>query len=418
LPPDDAILARYPHQLSGGQSQRVAIAMSLALDPSILVMDEPTTGLDVITQAHLVKMIRALPEKYGCSIVYVSHDLGVVRSLADQVAVMNAGRIVEHAPTQLLFRRPAHSYTRTLLEAIPRLHHDSAAPHAQSAAAAPAPEPLLSVRSLRAGYRKRRHGFGRRGIVSVVHGVSFDIARGECLAIVGESGSGKTTLGRCIAGLHETGGGEIYFDGIALPAAPSRRHLSAHKRIQIVFQDPDSSLNPSQTVGRIVARPLRQFFHLGRDAERTRVVSLLQRVGLEASMSERLPRDLSGGQKQRVAIARALAAEPDLLICDEITSALDTIVQASILDLLGELRRGTGMAMLFISHELGVVRAVSDRLIIMRDGALIESGDTDTIYRAPQQAYTRSLLNAAPDLGPDDYSVGARLHEATEGTNP
>jgi peptide/nickel transport system ATP-binding protein len=415
LPLDEAILARYPHQLSGGQNQRVAIAMALSLDPSVLVMDEPTTGLDVITQAYLVDVIRSLPEQQGCSIVYVSHDLGVVRSLADHVAVMKAGRIVEHAPVRNLFQRPAHAYTRTLLEAIPRLRGDMGALHsgctgmASKETPAPSNAPLFSIHGLVAGYRKRRSLFGGRSDVTVVKGASLDIPRGGCLAIVGESGSGKTTLGRCIAGLHEPTGGEMRFDGTALPNAPHLRPPLVRKRIQIVFQDPDSSLNPSMTVARILARPLRQFFRLDRDAEGERIASLLQRVGLAPEMADRLPRALSGGQKQRVAIARALAAEPDLLICDEITSALDAVVQASMLDLLRQLQRSTGMAMLFISHELGIVRAISDRVVIMRNGTFVETGETEAIYTAPQQEYTKSLLDAAPDLGPNDYPVNTHL---------
>ena len=480
LPMDVGVLRRYPHQLSGGQNQRVSIAMALALDPSVLILDEPTTGLDVVTQARLLEVIRALRKEQSSSIIYVSHDLGVVRNLADRVAVMYAGHIVEAAAVRDLFQRPAHPYTRGLLEAIPRLDGATVAPrgisgHAEAArqphagcpfaprcgfkrsrcetempppevigpdghtvrcwhwaeitrvrplhapagggATAPAERaaaapPLVSVKDLVAGHRQRRSLFG--GVVETVavKGASFDILKGSCLAIVGESGSGKTTLGRCLAGLHEPTAGEMLFAGAPLPASPRLRDPSVRRRIQIVFQDPDSSLNPSMTVARSLRRPLRQFFRLGRAGEQQRIAALLRQVGLAPELGQRLPSELSGGQKQRVAIARALAAEPDLLICDEVTSALDVLVQASIVALLADLRRSTGMAMLFISHELGVVRAVSDYVAIMYQGRLIEAGETAAVFAAPRQGYTRSLLAAAPELAAGDYPFHVEATQA------
>lgn len=418
LPTDQALGRRYPHQLSGGQNQRVAIAMALALDPSVLILDEPTTGLDAATQARLLDVIRAVRQDHETSIVYVSHDLGVVRSLADRVAVMNAGHIVETALVGDLFQRPAHPYTRALLRAIPRLDGPAVIrlgiPE-QAGAAGPAERaatglPLVRVKGLVAGHRQRRSLFGGAMETVAVKGASFDIFKGSCLAIVGESGSGKTTLGRCLAGLHKPTAGEMLFAGASLPPSPHLRDASVRRRIQIIFQDPDSSLNPSMTVARSLRRPLRQFFKLGREAERERIALLLRQVGLAPEFGWRRPSELSGGQKQRVAIARALAAEPDLLICDEITSALDVLVQASIVALLADIKRSTGMAMLFISHELGVVRAISDHVAIMHQGRLIEAGETATIFDSPRQSYTRSLLAAAQEV-----AVGERpFHEVVQ----
>jgi peptide/nickel transport system ATP-binding protein len=471
LPGDDAFAQRYPHQLSGGQQQRVAIAIALVCRPSVIVMDEPTTGLDVITQARLLQVIRDLRSERDTTIVYVSHDLGVIRNLVDRVAVMYGGYLVEEGPVEDIFREPHHPYTRRLLEAIPRLRAtavrtrgipgsavepwnrpagcpfvarcDSAtdacssvrpsletrggrsvrclrwdelgtlgyqAPPAVSnvplaPSVAQPGEALLRVRDLVAGYG-RAASFWRRQVVLdtvAVNAVSFDIPGGRCVAVVGESGSGKTTLARCVAGLHAPASGEILFAGQRLAGTPRHRAPDLRRRIQIVFQDPDSSLNPSMSVGQIVARPLRQFFHLERAAERRRVEELLQLVRLPASAASRTPEALSGGEKQRVALARALAAKPDLLICDEVTSALDVAVQASILQLLEELRVTLAMSLLFISHDLAVVRTISESVIVMRAGRICEAAPTAQLFAAPSHPYTRELLAAVPDLRPDDY---------------
>lgn len=461
---------RFPHQLSGGQQQRVAIAMALVCEPLVIVMDEPTTGLDVLTQGRLLTVIRNIRSRRDASVVYISHDLGVVRNLVDEVAVMYGGRIVEQAPVDELFRSPRHPYTRRLLEAIPRVHR--AAGHLRGIAGSavepwnrppgcpfaprcdyaveqceqemppvsgdshhstrcwevdklPGPEqaqgrtskkaqlpvaravssdPLLRVRDLVAGYRTGGGGFSRRRAVKVaVDRVSFELARGTCLAVVGESGSGKTTLARCLAGLHAPFAGEISYSGQALAGLARHREPDLRRRIQIVFQDPDSSLNPSLTVGAIVRRPLTQFYDLGRKEETTRVRELLERVHLSSAMADRLPRDLSGGEKQRVAIARAIAAEPELLVCDEVTSALDVAVQASILELLGELRVSTQMSMLFVTHDLAVVRTIADDVLVMKDGEVREFEERETLFTAPKDEYTNRLLEAAPDLNDGDY---------------
>jgi peptide/nickel transport system ATP-binding protein len=458
LPPGREQMERYPHQLSGGQQQRVAIAMALACRPAVIVMDEPTTGLDVLTQERLLEVIRGLRARLETSIVYISHDLGVVRNLVDDVVVMYGGRIVEHGPVEALFHEPQHPYTRRLLEAIPRVRTavaevrgipghavepwnrpagcpfaprceyrvercdempppvrtgagfarcwrvgdlvaSGASVHAlaRAEAAAEADATLLEVSNLVAGYRRRRT------LKIAVDDVSFALERGSCLALVGESGSGKTTLARCLAGLHEPLSGTMRYRGVELPAPAAKRHPDLRRRIQMVFQDPDSSLNPSMTVGTIVRRPLEQFFDLGRKQETTRLHDLLERVHLPRSMATRLPRELSGGEKQRVAIARALAAEPELLICDEITSALDVAVQASLLELLRELRASARMSMLFVTHDLAVVRTISDAVLVMSDGSIRERGDRETIFTAPADEYTRRLLDAAPDLNEGDY---------------
>ena len=469
LPPDRETARRYPHQLSGGQQQRVAIAMALVCEPKLIVMDEPTTGLDVLTQKRLLGVIDGLRGRRDTCIVYISHDLGVVRELVDHVAVMYGGRIMEHAPVAELFRSPRHPYTRRLLEAIPRVNrpagrlrgiagypveprnrppgcpftsrceyrvercgHEmppgfgdgdhvtrcwrvSELPSLDAVSALlgggtmleiPSradSEPLLRVDELVAGYRTRGRLARKRGTKVAVDRVSFALQPGQCLAVVGESGSGKTTLARCIAGLHDPFSGTIEYHGETLPGLSRRRPAAMRRRIQIVFQDPDSSLNPSMTVGAIIRRPLVQFFDLERSEQSRRVGELLERVHLSSSMASRLPRDLSGGEKQRVAIARAIAAEPELLVCDEITSALDVAVQASILELLEELRVSTAMSMLFVTHDLAVVRTIADSVLVMREGAVRELAQRETLFTAPRDEYTKLLLAAAPDLHDGDY---------------
>jgi peptide/nickel transport system ATP-binding protein len=470
LPPDRAMMRSYPHQLSGGQQQRVAIAMALVCEPKVVVMDEPTTGLDVLTQERLLEVVGGLRQARDVSLVYVSHDLGVVRNLVDHVAVMYAGRIVEYAPVDELFREPRHPYTRRLLEAIPRVHRPTRAvrgipghavepwnrpigcpfaprcdyrslqceremppvtaessrltrcwrveelvqrPPAPVVAATRleveedrgAERALLKVSGLVATYPGRRGSGGRsaRQPVAAVNGVSFEAVRAQCLAVVGESGSGKSTLARCLVGLHAPSAGEILFDGNPLAALARRRDAATRRRIQIVFQDPDSSLNPTMTVGDAIRRPLVQFFDLSSRARAVRVGELLERVRLPSSMARRLPRDLSGGEKQRVAIARALAASPDLLVCDEVTSALDVAVQASILELLSELRFSQGMTLVFITHDLAVVRTMADVVVVMSQGQVRELEPTPFLFASPRDDYTRRLLAATPDLHDGDY---------------
>jgi peptide/nickel transport system ATP-binding protein len=444
---------RYPHQLSGGQQQRVTIAMACVCGPPVAVLDEPTTGLDVLTQDRILTELGRLRSEEGMAMVYVSHDLAVVARMADRIAVMYAGRVVEHGPVDEVISRPRHPYTRALVEAIPDVRRPRAlqgipgvavgvgewppgcafAPRCEFAqercsAAVPALEeavpghtvrcvrwnelelgearvdtvrmsapvgadaPLLEVSGLHVEYRSGR---GRN---VAVRDVSFMIEAGRCVALVGESGSGKTSIGRCIAGLHEPTSGRIAFDGQELAGAARARNLDQRRRIQIVFQNPFESLNPRHRVGASIERPLRVLRRLSRADAGSEVEALLERVRLPARVANRFPVELSGGERQRVAIARALAAKPDLLVCDEVTSALDVSVQAAVLELLTELQRELHLSMLFITHNLGVVACVSDSVLVMDRGSLCESGAVADVLSTPSDDYTRRLLGAAPCL--------------------
>ncbi len=452
LPATTDFARRYPHQLSGGQQQRVTIGMALACEPAVVVLDEPTTGLDVVTQARILDEIDRLRRERSLAMVYVSHDLAVVGQIADRIAVMYAGRIVEEGPALSVLRAPRHPYTRGLVASVPdhgqprrleampgvavgvgerpagcpfaprclqrvprcdvEMPELEATGGAQSvrcfewqrtplldaeAAAAgstrPAvTSPLLSVDGLVAGY-----GHGRDHVVAADH-VSFSVGRGECVALVGESGSGKTTIARCIAGLHAPAAGRLRLDDVELAAKAKDRPREARRRIQIVFQNPYDSLNPLHSVGDAVARPMVVLRGLTRKQARVEVGELLERVRLPARLAARLPRELSGGERQRVAIARALAARPDVLISDEITSALDVSVQAAVLTILGELRDELGLSVLLITHNLGVVAAVADRVIVLEHGAVREEGTVSSVMLAPTDDYTRRLIEAAPRL--------------------
>jgi peptide/nickel transport system ATP-binding protein len=449
LPTDDEFLKRYPHQLSGGQQQRVAIAMAFACRPHVIVCDEPTTGLDVTTQARVLQTIRELCQIHDVAALYVSHDLAVVAELADQVAVMYAGRIVERGPRDAIFSRPRHPYTRKLLRAVPDLEGKRAvvgipgraplpgnrpsgcffAPrceladdrcresfpeatkfgdhgdhlvhcyHANEAlselpttgeqsAAAKAGEEVLTVRDVDAMY----------GSHHTLHDIGLIVARNECVALVGESGSGKTTLARCIAGLHTNWTGEISLDGTALQESARKRSAQERKQIQYVFQNPYASLNPRRTVGQTIARQLQLFFPKSKRETGERVAACLERVSLSSQAVNRFPDQLSGGERQRVAIARALAAEPSLLVCDEITSALDVSVQAAIVDLLRDLRAETGLSMLFITHNLALIRTIADRVVVMTDGKIVETGATIDVFTHPSAEYTGKLLANTPTV--------------------
>jgi peptide/nickel transport system ATP-binding protein len=452
LPTAGDFLRRYPFELSGGQQQRVAIAIALACKPRVVVLDEPTTGLDVTTQSHILELVRELSRDSQAGFVYVTHDLAVVDELADRVMVMYAGRIVESGERERVFYEPAHPYTSLLLSSVPRLSVRSrlvgvagtapppgtrphgcffeprcplaidrcrttypeqsslgldhtvscwrpaellateTAPVSTVAPAAFDKDALLAVEDLIASY-----GRGSRA-QTVLHGVSLSIAAGECVALVGQSGSGKTTLGRCIAGLHRLDSGAINLNGVALATAAPQRSRDQRRAIQIVFQNPDRSLNPSQTIETILSRPLHLFEDGDRSWRENRIAELLERVRLPISFRHRYPRELSGGEKQRVAIARALAARPTLLISDEITSALDVSIQAAIVRLLEDLR-DDGLAMLFITHNLALVNSVADRVMVLEQGVIREEGLTEAVVGAPSHPYTRELIAAAPDLG-------------------
>ncbi|MEU0806697.1 ABC transporter ATP-binding protein [Streptomyces sp. NPDC005970] len=398
LPRPAELARRYPHELSGGQQQRVAIAMAIAARPKVLVLDEPTTGLDVITQRGVLDLLAALRDELGLAAVLVSHDLGVVAHMADEVAVLRAGRVVEAAPTRRLFAAPADPYTRRLLASVPRLADSGLAvvaedgtreirPKAEVPAGAPE---AVAVRDVTIDY----------GASRAVHGVSFRVRRGEVLALVGESGSGKSTLAWSLAGLRAPSGGEMTAKGsdgdLARPAR--QRPLSLRRKVQLVFQNADTSLNPRRSVGEAVRRPLRFFGTAASRAEAaTRARQLIADVRLDPALADRLPAQLSGGQRQRIGIARALAGEPDVLIADEITTALDVSVQAEVLRLLDDLRRERELACLFISHDLAVVRGIADRVVVLRHGVVVEEGPTEAVFASPGHPYTRRLMAAALD---------------------
>jgi peptide/nickel transport system ATP-binding protein len=382
LPEDGRILHAHAFELSGGQQQRIAIAMAFANRPRLIVMDEPTTGLDVTTQAHVLATIKALCREHGVSALYVSHDLAVVSQLANQVAVMRNGRIVETGPAREVLGTPKHEYTRALIKALPRLK-DRAAPIVVEK-----PETLLSVRRLKAWH----------GPFEVLHGIDLEVPRGACVALVGESGSGKTTLSRCVAGLHTGLSGTIAFRGQELQHAAADRPRDLRKRIQYIFQNPYSSLNPEHTIGRSIQTVIALFERVSRKEMADRVADALAQVSLPKEIANRYPRELSGGQRQRAAIARALAAEPELLICDEITSALDVSVQARVVDLLQDLQRRRGLSMLFVTHNLPLVANIAQQILVMQAGNIVEGGNASDVLDQHRAEETQRLLRDTPDF--------------------
>ncbi|MGV8858081.1 dipeptide ABC transporter ATP-binding protein [Rhodoglobus sp.] len=380
LPPD--VARAYPHELSGGMRQRVAIAAALATDPELLIADEPTTALDASNQGEILDLLRGLQEKRGMAALLISHDLGMVRGRAEHVLVMRHGDIVERGVTSSVLNAPSHPYTRALIEADPSLTDRSAGVvRAASGAAAGGDAAQTADLIVATDITK---SFGDK---AVLHGVSVTVGRGETVGIVGESGSGKTTIARCVAGLERETSGVIEFDGVAL--APGRDSRTP-QQMQIVFQDPYSSLNPMISVGRSLKLALRV---AGRPA--SDLNGLLQLVELPADFASKRPAELSGGQRQRVAIARALAVQPQLLICDESVSALDVSVQKQILDLLAKLRADLGLSILFISHDLAVVRQLADRVYVLRNGEVVESGRCHEVLNTPTHPYTQALVAAS-----------------------
>jgi len=449
IPNSPGALDRYPHQFSGGQQQRIAIAIALSCKPEVLILDEPTTGLDVTTQARISALLRSLVAETGAATLYVSHDLSLLSTVADRLAVMYAGEIVEEAGSRAVARQPRHPYTQALLAAVPTAHIRSSVagipgrpparvvldscsfaprcPHALDAcrdgyielldvggghmarcirtdeiAARPvqasplataevSPESLLAVDEVWSQYAKAP--------TPAVRGVSFEIASGETLGIVGESGSGKSTLLRAIVGLHPPTAGVIRFRGVPLAARAVKRPRALRRELQIVFQNPDSSLNPRHTVFDIVRRPIRLFRDdVRHSGERDAVTELLESVKLPTGLLHRYATELSGGQKQRIALARAFAARPSLLLCDEVTSALDVSVQATIIELISELAARFGAAVIFVSHDLAVVRTIAGRALVMKNGEVCEEGETERLFVAPAHPYTRELLAAIPEL--------------------
>ena len=445
LPLTDAFLRSFPHQMSGGQQQRIGIAMAFACRPRLIVLDEPTTGLDVTTQRHILDTINALTERHGATAVYVSHDLPVVAQVTDTTSVMYAGRLVEHAPTRELFSSPRNPYTVGLIEAAPTPDRSTVlvgiegqpprpgrwprgctfadrCPRVQDACRESEP-PLAQIEEDRlvrcffpvierqplplaaASVRTARQGTGglevsalnaSYGAATILHGVDLTIEPGACLAVVGESGSGKTTLARCLAGLHERWEGRAEFEGETLDRRGPRRSEDQRRRIQYVFQNPYASLNPRMSVAENVEEPLRLFERIGWRERRGRVLETLDRVALGRDFADRMPGQLSGGERQRVAVARALVVEPHLLICDEITSALDVSVQALLVEQLRRLQQERGLTMLFITHNLSVVRSIAQNVLVLERGAVVETDDVETILERPSHPYTRQLLEDLP----------------------
>ncbi len=479
LPAPEEIIDRYPHELSGGQQQRVAVAMALAGEAELLLLDEPTTGLDVTTQAHILELLSDLAKETHTAMVYVSHDLGVIARVSHRVAVMYAGEIVEDGPSQDVMLNPNHPYARGLLGSIPRLRDENLPaslpgtppavgsilsgcafrarcnfatdicttedpPLAKIPGSDPVhkirchhweeviktelahegneidryggdgtEKPLLELKDVAISYFKPRlldPIFGTKEPPATVDDISLDVRRGETISLVGESGSGKSTIIRSIAGLKTPKSGEITFDGQDLTSSIEKRNRDLRRRIQLIFQNPDASLNPRQTVAEILAMPLRLYFGANGEEINKRSREIMRRVRLGEHYLDRFPGQLSGGEKQRVAIARAFIADPELILCDEVTSALDVSVQAAVLDLLYELKNEQDATYVFISHDLAVVRAVSDRVAVLYQGRLCEVGPVNDIYVEPHHPYTETLLGAVlepepgsePKLNADD----------------
>ena len=456
LPNTKSFLRSYPHQLSGGQQQRVVLAMSFGCRPRLIVLDEPTTGLDVTTQRHVLDTVRRLASTYQVTAVYITHDLPVVAEIADETAVMYAGRLVERAPSASLFASPRHQYTARLLKAIPTPNRSTTlvgidgrpprpgrwptgctfadrCPAVTDRCRASEPDlvPIESGRLVRC-YHPSEHQTAGSGIgtqspvaadaqaglevrqLSASYGASrvlFDVALtvqpGHCLAVVGESGSGKTTLARCLVGLHTAWHGEAVFDGTVLAPSASHRSADARRRVQYIFQNPYGSLNPRMSVAENVEQPLRHFERVGWKERRARVFETLELVALGRDFADRMPDQLSGGERQRVAVARALIVRPDLLICDEVTSALDVSVQALLVEQLRQLQHEQRLTVLFITHNLSVVRSIAQDVVVLERGRVVEKAGVEEILDSPSHPYTKQLLHDLPRFT-DAPGIGSR----------
>ncbi|WP_426229918.1 dipeptide ABC transporter ATP-binding protein [Pararhizobium sp. DWP3-4] len=423
LPDSEQLLKRYPHQLSGGMRQRVMIAMALACRPKLLIADEPTTALDVTIQAQILYIMRDLQQELGMGMIFITHDMGVVAEMADDVVVMWKGKKVEEGPVREIFANPQHPYTRTLLAAVPRLGSMTGEvfpkrmPVTMLRDGAPVTvgeervqdtarydeKPLLSVRDLSVSFDIRKSLFGKvTHRLSAVSKVGFDIYPGETLALVGESGSGKSTIGRTIQQLQTTMTGDIAFNGKPFSSMSKAERFRLRQDVQYIFQDPFASLDPRKTVGFSIAEPINTHGLIpGTKAVRRRVDELLERVGLTSAHADRYPHEFSGGQRQRVCIARALASEPKLIIADEALSALDVSIQAQIINLFMDLQAERGLAYLFISHDMAVVEEISHRVAVLYLGQIMEMGSRQQVFETPRHDYTRRLLSAVPVADPN-----------------
>ena len=384
LPNPETIGSRYPHQVSGGQLQRVMAAMAMVGRPEVIVFDEPTTALDVTTQVECLAAFRRLIREHGAAALYITHDLAVVAQIADRIMVLQRGKMVEFGDAKQILQEPREDYTR-------RLVRERTAGHAFVAGAAGA-SPVLSVENVTADYT---------GKPKVIDDVSLEIYRGDTLAVVGESGSGKSTLARVVTGLLPRVAGDVGFNGVSLPPRLKDRSRDQLRRIQMIYQMPDVALNPQHTLLDVIGRPVSFYFKRSRAEVRARVLELLRHMDLPEHFVDRKTSELSGGQKQRVSIARALAAEPDLIICDEVTSALDQLVGEEILRLLKRLQDELGVAYMFITHDLGAVRRVANKVVVMLRGRMVAGGDTASVFAPPYHPYTELLLSSVPEMRPD-----------------
>lgn len=393
IPEPEKRAGEYPHQLSGGQRQRIMIAIALAGEPDLLIADEPTTALDVTIQAQILTLLKTIQKKSGMALWLISHDLALVSTIADRIAVMQKGKIVETGSSDLIFQNPAHPYTRKLLDALPSLKSCMGRQDEQK-------PPLLKIDDFKVFYPIRKGIFKRIiGHVRAVDGVNFEIGRGKTLALVGESGCGKTTLGKALLNLIPAHTGRVIMEGIELHALTGDALRRKRADIQIVFQDPYSSMNPRMMIGEIIDEGIRALNpEIGLTERQERVADLLRRVHLPDDCAYRYPHEFSGGQRQRICIARALAVQPKLIVCDEPTSALDVSVQGQIIELLKDLQKEQGVSYLFITHDLGVVAEIADEVAVMYRGKIVEHGPVEQVLHRPQNTYTRELLAAVPRL--------------------
>ena len=384
LPDPERIGYRYPHQVSGGQLQRAMVAMAMSCRPDIIIFDEPTTALDVTTQIEVLSAIKDITRRYDTAAIYITHDLAVVAQLADRIMVLRYGDLVEEGDTREMLAAPKEEYTRQLLS-VRTLREVAAHPNRD-------PAPILEVQNVSASYVKG---------ANVLEDVSLEVPRGKTIAVVGESGSGKSTLARVITGLLPPHEGRVIFEGQELSPALKARDRESLRRLQMIYQMPDTALNPKQKIRKIIGRPLQFYFGMSAKETEAGILELLERIELPANYIERLPTELSGGEKQRICIARALAANPDLIICDEVTSALDQLVAEGILKLLQDLQNELGVSYLFITHDLATVKAISDEIIVMLEGRIVEQGPKQEILKPPHHEYTELLLSSVPEMDPD-----------------
>lgn len=390
LPDPEKALIKYPHQFSGGQLQRIMIALALTCRTKVLIADEPTTALDVTTQAQIIKLLRRIVEEHSIALLFISHDMGVISELADRVAVMRQGEIVEEGGRRKILESPSHEYSRLLLESVPMLGDRNSAPPEHDTDSVSSQNPLLQASKLSKQYRLQE------GSLKVLKEVDLNLMRGECVALVGESGSGKSTLAMTLIQLTRQSTGTIYFNGEEISQKERKTLRDARRSMSMVFQNPYSSLNPRMRIFDIVAEPLRELADLSKEEIRQRVLNTIRAVGLEEEHLQRFPHAFSGGQRQRIALARAFVLEPELIILDEPTAALDVSVQAQVVELLNELRSRTNVTYLFITHNLALVERLANRVLVLYKGTIVERGKVSEVFANPTHSYTRELLNSVP----------------------